>query len=431
MASNNSEVLIEGWLRKRQQMSKKKWAERYFVLRGTNLTYYIRRGDIEPKGFVTLRENCTVSNISSSKSAVDKKQYFIFKVVLPGEDDTNEKDRQSRGGNASANVDRHTNQEYSSQDHDEINDDDDDDDDDASVSSHQQQQQQHQHQHSNPASPLPPTASTSHNNNNNNSSSKRESKTPLSATEKEAQKQNKKIKRKKNLIKTSKIVGVTAGAITIGALTAGIGLAAGLTFVGVSSALGGGGAVGAQIYSKNKKRGATSLIIGSEDLDEAKLWKQAIEASIAAAALENTTWARLFGSSNTVTRAMLSSQNQPPILQSEATSSASHNTTTDRSGKSRNSIFSSTNQNSRPSRWRLVQGGWSNIIGTGTGALRIFAEENSSVTIDENRPSPPMKAQIVLDSTPLNAFMCLMSSSRIDWAVSALFNYPQALFFVL
>ena len=58
---------LEGYLLKRGShlSSYVRWNDRYFILRpdrGT-LSYYLRRGDVKPRGVVVLGEECTVSGV--------------------------------------------------------------------------------------------------------------------------------------------------------------------------------------------------------------------------------------------------------------------------------------------------------------------------------------------------------------------------------
>lgn len=60
------------------------------------------------------------------------------------------------------------------------------------------------------------------------------------------------------------------------------------------------------------------------------------------------------------------------------------------------------------------------MLGTGAHGLRIFREDRQSQTkgVRSNlsvagRPNPPLKGQVVLNATPLDAFMCLMSLPRV------------------
>ena len=330
--SSETPIICEGWLRKRgTQVGSRKWAERYFVLRNNELSYYIRRGDIIPKGIV-LMGGCGVGDVTPR--TINNRKLYTFKVDLPDLDSSSPPPLppptiNSPSRSTSSNVD------------------------------------------DDPDPPDPPSSSSSFSSSNapaTPSNDSRHSSNPHEI--------DKKARRKKNIQKGAKIAAGTAGAITIGVLTAGVGLAAGLAVVGVSSAVGGGGAVGAYKYNKSKKIYATSLIVGSEvsfnptyipfppspfpirliptpkqSFETAQEWKEAIDASVLSAKVADTTWSKLFGvNGRSTAQAILSSLNQPPTMSS-------------------NSGIQSASQ-----RWRPVQGGWANYIGSGAGSLRIFEE---------------------------------------------------------
>jgi hypothetical protein len=72
-------------------------------------------------------------------------------------------------------------------------------------------------------------------------------------------------RRKQRMITSAKVAGLTAGAVTVGVLTAGAGLVAGLGFVGVSSLLGVGVGGAGRAYKRKGDRditNATELVAG-------------------------------------------------------------------------------------------------------------------------------------------------------------------------
>jgi len=56
------------------------------------------------------------------------------------------------------------------------------------------------------------------------------------------------------MVTAAKVAAATTGAITVGVLTSGVGLIAGLGFIGLSSVVGGGGVVAANKISRKKSR---------------------------------------------------------------------------------------------------------------------------------------------------------------------------------
>ncbi|MDA7675243.1 START domain-containing protein, partial [Akkermansiaceae bacterium] len=70
----------EGWMRKHGSRVNI-WGDRYFVLRGQTLHYYLKPTDTEPKGFYTLLSTCKVSDISSDE--YKKKKQYVFRLSWP------------------------------------------------------------------------------------------------------------------------------------------------------------------------------------------------------------------------------------------------------------------------------------------------------------------------------------------------------------
>lgn len=58
------------------------WGDRYFVLKGSSLQYYLKANDTETKGVLTLTSACKVTEIKSEISSKKKKQ-FSFCIVWP------------------------------------------------------------------------------------------------------------------------------------------------------------------------------------------------------------------------------------------------------------------------------------------------------------------------------------------------------------
>ena len=261
-------------------------------------------------------------------------------------------------------------------------------------------------------------------------------------------------KNKKRFIQGTKVAAVSTAAITAGVLTAGIGLAAGLVFVGITAAAGGSGAVvGGKVYDKAKgkyyqkeSQKSFRLIVGANSYEEAMKWKQAMEYVIQELVLTSQeddveemdleSW-KIRASLSTegevgVDRAgnaamsPIASNHLPPI-----SPGAGH----------MNNANTSTPYLDLTPRWVPIQGGgvalWG-VLGSlgGGGNLRIYREErlhtasswfasdpptSAFPTIPRFRsdvglagqPFPPLKASLVLKTNSLDAFMCLMCSGRI------------------
>ncbi len=239
-------------------------------------------------------------------------------------------------------------------------------------------------------------------------------------------------KSKKRVVLGAKVAAVSGAAITAGVLTAGIGFAAGLVFVGITAAAGGSGAVvGGKVYGKAKgkyyervNQKSFHLILGANTHEEAMKWKIALEQVIKELATnedDSASW-RL--------DAVLSSE------EGQAPSVASP----ERKTPTTNGIKASADGNNSTfhvpsSRWEPIQGGGLALSGalSGGGNLRVYREEGSPWYLEEQTNSafptiprfrsdigvagqtfPPHKASLVLKAKSLDAFMSLMCSGRIN-----------------
>lgn len=220
-------------------------------------------------------------------------------------------------------------------------------------------------------------------------------------------KENKKKKREK-FAEGSKIFVATGAAVGVAVFTAGIGLIAGLAVLGVGAAAGGGGAV-AGVWRK-KREG--EITIGSTDYETAKLWKSTLEACFDADSVKKSTWGQLFVTDGRKTRAVLLPHDPKVFVFSSAAN------WTGQEKRDRTVLFENN------SKWSPLEGGWASFLGTGVQGLRIFREEridraNVTTLSIEGRPCLPVKAHVVLGTSPLDAFLCLMSYARIDPAPTA------------
>ena len=82
MVNNNPSVIKAGWMRKKSNKLNV-WGERYFLLKDSTLSYYLKQRDPEPKDSLTLHPLCRVSEIKSD--VTKKRKQFLFKVVFPSE----------------------------------------------------------------------------------------------------------------------------------------------------------------------------------------------------------------------------------------------------------------------------------------------------------------------------------------------------------
>eukprot|EP00571_Detonula_confervacea_P003365 CAMPEP_0172325374 /NCGR_PEP_ID=MMETSP1058-20130122/53837_1 /TAXON_ID=83371 /ORGANISM="Detonula confervacea, Strain CCMP 353" /LENGTH=1269 /DNA_ID=CAMNT_0013041897 /DNA_START=65 /DNA_END=3874 /DNA_ORIENTATION=- len=236
-------------------------------------------------------------------------------------------------------------------------------------------------------------------------------------------------KTKKRVIQGTKVAAVSTAAITAGVLTAGIGLAAGLVFVGITAAAGGSGAVvGSKVldkawgkYALRKSQKLTQksfhLIIGSGTYEEAMKWKMAMEQVIKELVEESDEegnevgeeWrikqcfsgsAAEDGGADNITTATLTSPaalSAPlsPKMSMMVRNNNEHPTPTNMNGSMAGIIHSNNGSNINENathyhdmtpKWVPIQGGgmalWGILgaLGGGGGNLRIYREERSGPT---------------------------------------------------
>ena len=226
----------------------------------------------------------------------------------------------------------------------------------------------------------------------------------------ESRRENRK-KTKKKIVQGSKVAAAVGAAVTMGVLTVGVGLLAGLVFIGAGAAASGTGVVaGAGYKFTRKKRG--EIVIGTSNYELARRWKDALDACLATESLKQSTWGQMFAMEgrSTVSAVLPTSKGGIVTVQShESAEEWTHR-------KDEKTIHIVDPE----ARWRPMEGGWATMLGTGAYGLRIFREDRVARIRDprsklavSGRPSPPLKGQVVLNATPLDAFMCLMSLPRI------------------
>ena len=280
-------------------------------------------------------------------------------------------------------------------------------------------------------------------------------------------------KTKKKVIQGTKVAAVSTAAITAGVLTAGIGLAAGLVFVGITAAAGGSGAVvGSKMldkargkYHQHQKQKSFHLVIGATTYDEAIRWKKAMETVIKELVMEaeggidgdEIDWRikqtlsgggddampdsapRVGDASSVAAVAAPLSPKRRITIQGDMPLSPVHNGSV---GSIIENAYDST------PKWAPIQGGmalWGILgaLGGGGGNFRIYREERSHIICSSpstpywlfsqpstspfpriprfrsdvglvGQPFPPLKASMTLKANSLDAFMCLMCSGRIQ-----------------
>lgn len=216
-------------------------------------------------------------------------------------------------------------------------------------------------------------------------------------------------KRRKNMVaKGGQYAAMFGAAVTATAVTSGVGL--GFLFVVSAVSAAAGGSVATQRIFKKGKRAIHTLVISGSSEEEMEKWKAALEVAVSGETVENETWVGLFREEGRSTTTCLL-----------PTAAANNATIPAQSGRRNKKIEFYEGC----MRWRPLEGGWAMLMGSGTQGLRIFQEEEHNVPklgskffsgqlSVRDKPCPALKAQLIVNATPLNAFMCLMSYSRLD-----------------
>lgn len=197
-------------------------------------------------------------------------------------------------------------------------------------------------------------------------------------------------KTRKRVIQGTKVAAVSTAAVTAGILTAGVGLAAGLVFVGVTAAAGGSGAVvGSRVFDKargkyfqHQSQKSFHLIIGAATYDEAMRWKKAMEYVIKELVEESHEEAGEMGDEWNIKKVLSGSEHQ---IGGDAV--AGTDVAFNPSNGIKRGIINEVNENAMhldtAPTWVPIQGGgmalWGILgaLGGGGGSLRIYREELS------------------------------------------------------
>jgi hypothetical protein len=201
------------------------------------------------------------------------------------------------------------------------------------------------------------------------------------------------------IVHTTQLVAAAGATIGVAVVTAGIGLMAGAIALGVAAGAGGGAMATSSTFRTIKT--TRSLVIASADYEVAKRWHTVLAAALESENIQRcSTWGRQwFGKDDRKARAAL--------LPSESNDSNNHH----------------HQRSSAPivigdaSKWTVLGGGLLTMVLGGFQGLRVF-RETDEVVHDYNRQSivsskafksTALKAQVVLETTPLDAFLCFMT----------------------
>jgi hypothetical protein len=239
------------------------------------------------------------------------------------------------------------------------------------------------------------------------------------STKKEKQKET-----RKKMVEGTKIFVAAGAAIGVGVVTAGVGLAAGLVFLGAAAATGGTAGV-AEIGFKRKRSKRGCVTIATKSYEDAKLWKSSLDACLEVDAIKQSTWGQMFMADGRKTTSALVPRDVE--LMTVRSNSGDEDGASREFSRQTNLFLKDRNFLVEPTtRWRPLEGGWTSM-GPGAQGLRIFREERISSPDTPLKTThlavsgttcAPLKTQVVLRAHPLDAFMCMMSYARIPSSVS-------------
>ena len=233
-------------------------------------------------------------------------------------------------------------------------------------------------------------------------------------------------KTKQKIADGAKLAAAAGATVGVAVVTVGIGLVAGLVALGIGAAAGASGTAAGSVW---KKKQTGVIVMGSSDYDKMRRWKACLDASLNSGRIEQSKWGQLFVGEGNKRRMLIFPKGTDPF----STKSQSRNTpqqhyvvTTNANTTEHSPRGGGSNRRGfadKSMKWLPLEGGWATLLGTGPQGLRIFREERPlegltrqvlrSLSADE-RPCVPMKSQLVLKASPLDAFLCLMSQGQLD-----------------
>ncbi|KAL7581307.1 hypothetical protein ACA910_006072 [Epithemia clementina (nom. ined.)] len=230
------------------------------------------------------------------------------------------------------------------------------------------------------------------------------------ATEKE-----KKRITKRKVAEGAKYAAAAGAFVGVAVVTVGIGLVAGLVAMSVGAAAGASGTATGAVWKK-KRDGV--IVIGTPDYDRMRRWKTCLDASLASHIIQKTKWGQLFAGDGSNKRRMLIF---PKNSDYNKFSGLGDLPSPDATVGGRDTAGAMFSERTATAKWRPLEGGWASFLGTGPQGLRILREEQPpadhrrflrNLSID-GQPCPAMKSHLVLNATPLDAFLCVMSQGQL------------------
>jgi Protein ENHANCED DISEASE RESISTANCE 2, C-terminal/START domain len=226
-------------------------------------------------------------------------------------------------------------------------------------------------------------------------------------------------KAKDRVVQGTQVAAAVGATISLTVLTAGAGLLAGLIALGVAGAAGGGGAAVNATWMRHGRDSRYEIVLACRDYETAKQWKATLDAALESDTVHKSTWGLLFTSDGRRARAALLPKTGKRHLSTEG-------------GGGINGLHFG-----RKAKWTLIEGGLLSVVGCGFQGLRVYREEQSGrrhrhcplsgrnlltppppppqvyASVD-GKPCPPMKSHVVLSTSALDAFLCLMSYGRVE-----------------
>ena len=272
--------------------------------------------------------------------------------------------------------------------------------------------------------PIPPVVSSNSNNNPNRNilakshrRNEEEEEQDYLRTQYLAAEKQKERRLRQKVAQGTKLAAAAGATVGVAFFTAGVGIVAGAVALAIAGAAGGGGAA---VNSRWGRKTSGEIVLASEDYETAKLWKSILDAALESDHVQQSTWGQIFATDGRKARSALLPNRS---IQRAVSHGGGNNSVAGGGGASpKDGLLFANN-----ARWRAVEGGLLALIGSGYQGLRIYREEFSSLceTMSEGgsriinqisvdgKPCPPMKAHTVISTSPLHAFLCLMSHGRV------------------
>lgn len=226
----------------------------------------------------------------------------------------------------------------------------------------------------------------------------------------------------------TKLAAATSAAVGFGVLTAGAGLAAGLVVLGAAAAAGGTAGMADFGYRKLKKQKGV-LTVATANFEQAKLWKSSLDAYLASDSIRmSSTWAQKYVAEGRKTiEAVVPHDIDLMAKHNDLMKAVQHKVNSSSEGlpgREYNLFLRDGSFFGDSALWQPVEGGWTSMFGPGAQSLRIFKEQKVVIPTKSKKifrlavggatTSVPLKARVILNVLPLDAFMCLMSNGRVD-----------------